>query len=68
MVFIAFIVWVGKCPWSFDCFMAGERPCGTPGTFFFILFNPNKECRKVTSNLIPSEESLAGYSLETCFI
>lgn len=64
-MFIGFIVWVGKWPWSFDCFMAGERPCGTPGTFFF---NPNKECRKVTSNLILSEESLAGYSLGTCVV
>jgi len=33
-----------------------------------LFFNPNKECGKVTSNLIPSEESLAGYSLGTCFI
>jgi len=36
-----------------------------PRLFFF--FNPNKECGKVTSNLIPSEKSLAGYSLGACF-
>lgn len=30
---------VGKWPCSFDCFMAGERPCGTPGTLlgFFLI-------------------------------
>lgn len=55
----------GKMATELWLFYGRRKALWNPRHFFF--FNPNKECRKVTSNLILSEESLAGYSLGTCF-
>lgn len=55
----------GKTAMELWLFYGRRKAMWNPRLFFF--FNPNKECGKVTSNLIPSEKSLAGYSLGACF-